>query len=459
MGIQQWPGLAPDSDDQYIKTPRRITYFDGQVLRDIKLDRSFGAAVTEKGDLLQWGTRFSASCRAPTPTLIGKDIVKISLSKDRVIALSSNGTVYSISASLEDQDSGAKPYENSWIPFWKSKSPISYRILSPRNLAWRESVSDIASGLEHSLLLTSSGRVFSCASGNEDYPSRGQLGVPGLTWTTKPVGPYDQPHEITTLKGFRITKIATGDLHSLVLDKAGRVFSFGDNSTGQLGFDPNPESLIVDAPALVPIDNLYQGTNLQPRVTGIYAGGLNSFLTIDATDNSGGIGRITADTWACGQGILGALGNGKWTHVQGTLTKVKALSGLSEYDERKNTVVPIRLSNISVGSTHASAILNNRSNIGANTRTSPNDTNWGSDALFWGGNEFYQLGTGKRNNVSSPVYLAPLDTAAEKEYGRSEELRFQVAPKKKIQVGGGKVNVEQRIECGRGVTAVYSGLS
>ena len=37
------------------------------------------------------------------------------------------------------------------------------------------------------------------------------------------------------------------------------------------------------------------------------------------------------------------------------------------------------------------------------------DTNFGADILWWGGNEHYQLGTGKRNNVNSPVYIGPLD--------------------------------------------------
>ncbi|KAH8819513.1 regulator of chromosome condensation 1/beta-lactamase-inhibitor protein II [Xylogone sp. PMI_703] len=468
-GVYAWGSnsgrvVAPDSDELYIKTPRRIAYFDGKILRDIKLDKNFGAAVTENGDLLQWGTKFSSSCRVPTPTLTGKDIIKISLSRDRVIALSSGGTVYSVSASLEGQESGAKPYENTWIPFWKTRSPITYRIIKPDNLRWSESISDIASGLEHCLLLTSKGRVFSCASASEDFPSRGQLGVPGLTWTTRPTGPYDQPHEISTLKGFDVIKIAAGDLHSIVVDRAGRVFAFGDNSAGQLGFDPDPEYPIIDAPSLLSVDQLYRGTNLRPRVTAIYAGGLNSFLTIDATPVAGegeassvAPSRITIDTWACGQGILGALGNGKWTHVQGIPTKVKALSGLSEYDEQKNAVVPIGLSHISVGSTHVSAVMSNRSYVGATESSAESDTNWGSDVLLWGGNEFYQLGTGKRNNINNPVYIAPLDPHSEKEYGRGGEYRFQLTPGKKIQVGKRKVFVEQRIECGRGGTVVYSG--
>jgi len=468
-GVYAWGSnsgkvVAPDSDEAFIKTPRRIPFFDGKLVRDIKLDRNFGAAIAENGDLFQWGSGFSATSSGPEVTLKGKNLVKLSISRDRIIALSSGGTVYSIPASQADQISGPKTLESSWFPFWRSRSTVSYRKLQLSNMSWGEIVSDVSSGLEHCLILTSKGRVFSAASGTEDFPMKGQLGIPGLTWTTRPQGPYDQPHEISTLKGFEIAKIATGDFHSLVADTEGRVFAFGDNSLGQLGFDANPESQVIDAPSLLPFDRLYKGTNLRPKVTGVAAGGVNSFFTVDATriagqgeDDPRGLGRITADTWACGQGIWGGLGNGRWTHVQGTPTKIKALSGLFEYDEVAHTVIPIRLARLSVGSTHAAAVMNNVVHLGASDRSSENDTNWGADVLWWGGNEYYQLGTGKRSNVSAPIYIAPLDVEADKEKGRREEHRFQITPRKKIRFEGRNVSVEQRIECGRGVTAVYSG--
>lgn len=469
-GVYAWGSntgrvVAPDSEEITIKSPRRISYFDGKLLRDIKLDRNFGAAITENGDLLQWGTSYSPTTTEPTPTLRGKDLVKLSISRDRIIALSSSGTVYSIPASEADQASGHKLPETTWIPFWKSRASISYRKINPtEGMAWGEKVSDISSGLEHCLLLTNTGRLFSAASGTEDFPSKGQMGIPGLTWTSRPPGPFDTPHMITTLKGFEIHKIATGDYHSLAVDTSGRVFGFGDNSLGQLGFEASSEAPIIDVPSLLPIDKLYKGTNMVPRVTGIAAGGVNSFFTIDATrvagqgeEDSRGLGRVTADTWSCGQGIFGALGTGRWTHVQGTPTKIKALSGLFEYDEIKKMVIPIRLARLSVGATHCSAVMNNVTHVGATDRSSENDTNWGADVLWWGGNEFYQVGTGKRNNVSNPVYIAPLDIEADKEKGRREEHRFQITPRHNIKFNGRNVSVEQRIECGRGVTAVYSG--
>lgn len=144
--------------------------------------------------------------------------------------------------------------------------------------------------------------------------------------------------------------------------------------------------------------------------------------------------------------------------MQGTPTKVRALSSLFEYDEALHTVIPIRLQRLSVGSTHVSATMNNVTHLGAHSGSSENDTNWGADVLWWGGNEYYQLGTGKRNNVAQPVYIAPLDANADREKGRREEHRFQITPRGKARVNGREVSLEQRVECGRFVSAVYSGV-
>ncbi|KKY15036.1 putative mitochondrial protein fmp25 [Phaeomoniella chlamydospora] len=471
-GVYAWGSntgkvVAPDSNEAIIKTPRRIPFFDDLLLRDLKLDRNFGAAITETGDLLQWGRAYSEDETQPSTTLKGKDLVSLAISRDRVLALSKSGEVYSIPVSKVEQIDGYKPLEDSWVPFWKGKASITYRLLQPEKLGFGERVTAITAGLDHALLLTNSGRVFSTASSSESYPSAGQLGVPGLTWATRPRGDIDMCHEIGTLKGFDAKSVAAGDYHSLVLDKEGRLFSFGDNTSGQLGFETGPETACIDAPSLVPISRLYQGASQAPRVTSIAAGGLNTFFTVDATrvlgpgeDPKGarGIGRITADTWACGQGIKGTLGNGRWTHVQGPPAKVPLLSGLFEYDETENATIPIRLANISVGSTHVSATMANLTYLGATDRSSENDTNWGADAVLWGCNEHYQLGTGKRNNVNAPIYIAPLDTDAEKAAGRDQKHRFHITPRHKTKLSGRKVDMEQKIECGRHVTAVYSAV-
>ncbi|KAM7204608.1 protein FMP25, mitochondrial [Rhypophila sp. PSN 637] len=457
-GVYAWGSnagkvVAPDSSDAVIKTPRRIPYFNGQVLRDLKLDRNFGVAVTEKGDLVQWGSAFSRTESSPTVTLKGKNVAKVAISRDRIIALSSDGSVYSVPVAASDQKVAGQ----------------NYRTLKPRNLGWREKIVDVSSGLDHCLMLTSNGRVFAAASSSEEFPSRGQLGIPNLTWRTRPEGPYDQPHEITALSKSPIKAIATGDFHSLALDVDGNAYSFGDNSSGQLGLPMDPSKPIIDTPSPLPVEKLPGGSRLLRKVVSIAAGGLNSFFTTEGAQPTPepdqalvpvrSPAKIVAETWACGEGIYGSLGTGKWTHSSTAPTKIKALSDLFEFDETTNSVSPIRLAYITAGTTHACAVLNNTTQASSSQAYA----GYGEDALLWGGNESYQLGTGKRNNINAPAYIAPLDGVRDVgTVGRSGPQRFQVTPKTTVRLGEGgggrKVNVEQRVECGRFTTAVYSAV-
>jgi len=478
--------VAPDRPaEAVIKSPRRIGWFDNKLLRDVKLDRNFGAAIDESGDLVQWGVGYKPNLSEPEITLKGKDLINLAISRDRILALSKSGKVFSLPVSSAEQISGPKPQESTWLPFWSSTSPLAYRDLTPKTLTYSERISALDSGLEHALLLTTSGRVFSAASATDRYPNRGQLGLPGLSWLTRPEGDFDQPHELTTLKGFPVAQLACGDYHSLVLDRDGRVFTWGDNASGQLGFEFSAENSVVDAPSLLPTQRLYsnsgsaQGATLVPKITSVAAGGANSYITVDATHTLSRRdeatlserqkrlqGRVTADTFAFGTGIQGQLANNRWTHTQTSPTKIPSLSGLFEYDEKTFTTTPIRLASLSVGSTHAAAVMGNITNLSLDASSTPDSTNWGADIVFWGGNEFFQLGTGKRNNISSPTYLQPLDLEAEVKRARKssagkekEEHRFHITPRARVLLGDGRRReVEQRVVCGRFCSGVFSAV-
>jgi alpha-tubulin suppressor-like RCC1 family protein len=476
-GLNSERVVAPDSDERWIKYPKRISFFDGILLRDIKLDKSFGAAINEKGDLLQWGVGYSPDIKEPEMTLKGRNLRSLAISEDRIIALAENGSVYSVPVSKDRQAKDPKLRESSW--FWTNgKTNIACRNLTPSSLGIGEKIVSISGGLEHVLMLTSRGRVFSAASSSADFPRYGQLGIPGLTWFSRPSGPYDQPHEIKALKGLTIRQIAAGDTHSLVLDKEGRVFSFGDNAQGQLGLTYNPDTMNlesalnintnwVDIPTQVPIASLYAGLARAVKVSNIAAGGQNSFFMVDSQPITGGLGAlpvirgsgdVSSEAWACGRGIWGALGNGKLTHIQWTPTKIPALSGIIEYNEETRRPQPIRVGAFQVGQTHVAAVMANITRVGADSKTSQNDTNWGSDVYFFGNNENFQLGTGKRTNLSIPTHIQPLGTNTTKPVPGKEFDRFQLTPAKKITFTGRSVWVEQRVECGRQCSAVYSAV-
>ncbi|PON30457.1 hypothetical protein TGAM01_v200897 [Trichoderma gamsii] len=483
-GVYAWGSnvgkvIDPVSNEKNIKLPRRISYFDRQLLRDLKLTENFGAAINEKGDLIQWGLGFNKADATPVVTLKGKDLAKIEVSDDRIIALSRGGSVYAIPASRDDQEVGKKleQQKSSWS-LWSSsgKEAISFQNLTPAGLGWGERVADISSGLEHCLMLTSSGRVFSSASSASNFPSKGQMGIPGLTWETRPKGRYDQPHEIALLKGFDVKQIATGDYHSAVLDKLGRIFTFGDNTFGQLGFETQIGNPFISTPTILPIHKLYGSSAPVSTASSIAAGGVNTFFTCEANmpsapNSEAGtpapskrLPHHTYDLWAAGQGTCGSLGTGRWTHVSVGPTKVKSLSGLSEFDEKKNQLMPIKIKALSIGATHCSAVMDNVTQTSVSNRSSENETYWGSDVVFWGGNEHYQLGTGKRNNLNTPAYIGPLDGGeGDAAHGRQGEVhRLCLTPRQTARLGEGgkgrKATLEQKVECGKFVTGVYSAV-
>lgn len=462
-GSNAYKVVDPDSKDTDVKTPRRFKYLNDQVLRDFKVDEKSGAAITEDGDLIQWGKGFSETDFKPTKTLTGKNLKSLSLSESRIIALASDGNVYSLPISQQDQKTGPKARESSWMPFWAGQSSLSYRILRPA-LGLGEKVTSIEGGQEHVLLLTSSGRVFTAAASTDHFPSLGQLGVPGLTWSTRPSGPVDTCHEVTALKGSKVTQIASGDYHALALTKDGRLFAWGDNSFGQLGVEFDPELPFIDTPFTLPLKKMYRLKTYLPKITSIAAGGASSFFTVDAKRILGpeeeaasvrDLGTVAADTWSCGRGIWGTLGNGKWIHIQDEPAKVKDLSGLGEYDEKTKQTTPIRVRSMSVGTTHVAAVLDNKTSLSSTTTDSLDQSrDFGHEALWWGGNEHYQLGTGKRSNLPRPSYIK-----ARPQYKKQEtEARLQIMPRHKGKVGKRTVSMEQRVECGRHVSAIYSAI-
>jgi alpha-tubulin suppressor-like RCC1 family protein len=464
--------VTPDSNEAIVKAPRRLQYFNGQALRDLKLRHDFGAAINEAGNLVLWGGGLSPTEPQPLEILKDKDLVKLAVSADRVIALSSRGLVYSIPVSRLDQLSGVKmdaaktgSWFLPWFPLWSTSSPggsepVNYRLLTPPTLKSGERVVDIGSGMEHCLMLTSSGRVFSAAASTLEYPSKGQMGIAGLTWDTRAVGPYDLPHQVPLPTKSRVVRIAAGDYHSAVLDQDGRMFVFGDNSFGQLGYAPTRARSFVDSPTELQASRLYDEAEYAPRITSIAAGGASTFFTVDANKSAkktswgfakSNIPQTTADVWACGNGVAGTLGTGKFMHSSPRPSKVKALSSVFEFDETTSRMVPIKLAQLSVGATHAAAVMDTTTKTSGTGDSSAN-TNFGRDVLFWGGNEYYQLGTGKRKNENTPVFVAGLNAA--------EDSRLQLTPRRTVRIGEGgngrKVAVEQKVECGGLVSAIYS---
>lgn len=131
-------------------------------------------------------------------------------------------------------------------------------------------VVQVAAGARHSLALTSTGQLYSF--GDNEF---GQLGRAANAETTTP-NPTPAQVEIPGLDG-TVVAIAAGGEHSLALSSSGQIFAFGLNSEGQLGSFVNSGSERANAtPARVALP----GAGARP--VAIAAGALHSLVVTAA---------------------------------------------------------------------------------------------------------------------------------------------------------------------------------
>jgi alpha-tubulin suppressor-like RCC1 family protein len=100
-------------------------------------------------------------------------------------------------------------------------------------------VVSIASGSAHILVLTASGFVQGFGANGH-----GQLGIDGKVIT--------KFQDISSLRGRKISQIATGFQHSFALTNTGQVLAFGRNERGQLGLGHSKGVQDIPAPVNIP---------------------------------------------------------------------------------------------------------------------------------------------------------------------------------------------------------------
>ncbi|KAK4698803.1 hypothetical protein P7C70_g7468, partial [Phenoliferia sp. Uapishka_3] len=261
-------------------------------------------------------------------------------------------------------------------------------------------------------------------------------------------------HEIPALQDLPIAELVAGSKHSVARTTDGRVLGFGSNDYGQLGLGPSLAIPSIATPTEIPLQRNY------PRATRVIckrvaAGGSITYFVVEREEI--GSGKLYVDLLATGNGQFGGMGNGTWAHSASPV-KVKTVSGLLEWSDKEQKIAAIPIRTISVGRTHVAIVLDNAVDQGR--------LKFGRDVFVLGQNEFYQLGTGKRSNLSSPQHLPPLPYTGLTAAPTSEEAdklvssgtlspmphsRLQLAPE--IKVDGKRV--EETITAGDSATAVY----
>ncbi|XP_070828128.1 probable E3 ubiquitin-protein ligase HERC4 [Chaetodon trifascialis] len=151
----------------------------------------------------------------------------------------------------------------------------------------------VSCGKDHTAVLTKTGAVFTFGSGQY-----GQLGHNSFADELR-------PRLVAELWGAKVTKIACGRCHTLVLTDSKRVYSFGCGEQGQLG---RGEESHPSVPLPVPMP---QDTADHPKIENIFAGGNCSFATCASNEEvheESSVATVSSVTQQCLKDMID-----KWT--------------------------------------------------------------------------------------------------------------------------------------------------
>jgi alpha-tubulin suppressor-like RCC1 family protein len=236
------------------------------------------------GDNTEWQLGNEQTSRpTPTPvTLPGASggVVQASAGLQFSFALTSSGQLYGFGGNFYGQlgtatnDASTTPLDPEQVPF-----PVT-----PGRFA------QVATGSYHTLALGSDDKLY--AWGNNSSGQVGNLTNQGNT------NPNPTPKEVFFPSGHTgtFTQIAGGATDSLALTSTGEVFSWGDDTSGQLGRSTTPANTSDATPGLVTVPGL------AGQITSVAAGGSHTLLL-----------SSTGQVYAFGDdrsGQLGPKGNG-----------------------------------------------------------------------------------------------------------------------------------------------------
>ncbi|KAF9968110.1 hypothetical protein BGZ70_006652 [Mortierella alpina] len=370
-----------------IQIPQRLAAFQGKVLCDLKLGDDYAAAADDAGNVYQWGSGFNSTSHEPEITLRNRDIVQVTLCDTKLYGLSSDGTRVYVLPKVRPPSGVSKAaveYDRPTGGVWRyvglggkaddSHDPMTQ--LPVKELLQKdERILSVASGKSHLVMVTSNGRVL----GSEDGLSISLIGGPE----------FNKAH---------ILEVACGEVHSLARDDQGRCWAWGVNGFGQLAQGAySHANLKLPRPTLI---GDIPGTAGGIECVKIAAGGQSTYVVLKEEDRY--------KVKSAGMGQWGQLGDGTYTHIQGSLVTIEPLSNLAEYKETEKKMMAIGIHDLAIGYTHAFAVLDNA--ITQDASAAESTVTHGRDVMSWGQNTYYQLLTGKRTNKTEPVHALPLDS-------------------------------------------------
>ena len=214
-----------------IEITNRFILAEGDKIIQVSLGYSHSAALTASGRLFTWGYNSyyqlgNGSFNDRTlPTEItnrfslteGDKIIQVSLGYSHSAALTASGRLFTWGYNFVGElGNGTTTYKST-----------PTEITGQFNLSEEDKIIQVSLGGSHSSALTASGRIFTWGEG--DY---GRLGNGA---STDKYTPTEITNRFSLTEGDKIIQVSLGGSHSSALTASGRLFTWGNNSLGQLG--------------------------------------------------------------------------------------------------------------------------------------------------------------------------------------------------------------------------------
>ena len=144
-----------------------------------------------------------------------------------------NGFTLSVKTDGTVQSWGSNQYGELGNNDFGTDSNTPVEVLGPDGSTPLASIVTVAAGHSHGLALREDGTVWSWGFASEGQLGTGNDGFPGITTSGRSIGYV--PFAVPVCGLTDVVAIAAGNSHSLALDSGGQVYSFGNNTWGQLG--------------------------------------------------------------------------------------------------------------------------------------------------------------------------------------------------------------------------------
>ncbi|XP_032080220.1 probable E3 ubiquitin-protein ligase HERC6 [Thamnophis elegans] len=203
--------------------PEPIQALEAQTIIHISCGKEHSLAISSQGKVFSWGaggfgqlgtgTLKDSSTPEKIDSLSMYNVIQVACGHYHSIALTKDGRIFSWGQNSHGQLGLGKKFPSQ-------SKPCNISSLAGIPLA------QVAAGGAHSFVLSHSGVAYGWGRNNAH-----QLGLNQKTSKEQIFKPYS----VGTLRNLEVTYISCGDEHTAVLTKSGSVFTFGDDSAGQLG--------------------------------------------------------------------------------------------------------------------------------------------------------------------------------------------------------------------------------